>query len=54
MGAAMALHYAYGRPSQSPGVFALSGFLNHNSVVYEVRFPLRIYIKQPLKKKSII
>lgn len=37
MGGAMAMHLAYRFHPQVAGVFALSSFLNKNSVVYQVR-----------------
>ena len=41
MGSALALHFGYRIGLDIAGVFALSGFLNKNSVVFKVRIAFK-------------
>lgn len=43
MGGGMAFHVAYRYQREVAGCFALSSFLNHNSVVCKVRITMKVY-----------
>lgn len=43
MGGGMAFHMAYRYQREVAGCFALSSFLNHNSVVCKVRITMKVY-----------
>lgn len=43
MGGGMAFHMAYRYQREVAGCFALSSFLNNESVVYKVRITIKVY-----------
>lgn len=53
MGGGMAFHMAYRYQREVAGCFALSSFLNNDSVVYKVRIILKSYALILFKKVRI-